>query len=78
MIEINPKTGEIVWQFHTSQVRTPNSFYTPFQGSAQKLANGNYLVCSTLHGHLFEVTPEKEVVWDFVNPVSAEGSDLLY
>ena len=73
IVEIDPKTNKIVWEFSTKKVRTPNSFYTPFQGSAQKLENGNYLVCSTLHGHLFEVTPEKEVVWDFVNPVSAKG-----
>lgn len=73
IVEIDPKTNAIVWQFATAKVRTPNSFYTPFQGSAQLLPNGNYLVCSTLHGHLFEVTREKEVVWDFVNPISAKG-----
>lgn len=39
------------------------------QGAAQRLPNGNTLVTSTQQGHLFEVTPAGEVVWEFVNPI---------
>ncbi len=44
----------------------------------QKLPNGNVLVTSTHHGHLFEVTPDKRIVWDYVSPVAmAEATCLL-
>jgi hypothetical protein len=35
---------------------------------AQRLANGNTLICSGVNGTLLEVTPQKEVVWKYVNP----------
>ena len=36
---------------------------------AQRLPNGNTLVCSGINGVVFEVTPEKEMVWKYANPV---------
>jgi len=68
VIEVNPATGEIVWQYAS---RGSNSFFSYRQGSAQRLPNGNVLVTSTQQGHLFEVTAEGEVVWEFVNPIMA-------
>jgi hypothetical protein len=35
---------------------------------AQRLSNGNTLICSGINGTLFEVTPDKETVWKYVNP----------
>ena len=35
---------------------------------AQRLPNGNTLICSGINGTVFEVTPEKEMVWKYVNP----------
>ncbi len=67
VLEIDPKTSQVVWQY---TAKDSNSFYTYRQGGAQRLPNGNTLVISTHHGHLFEVTPDKKVVWDFVNPVA--------
>ena len=40
-----------------------------FISGAQRLPNGNTLICSGANGTLFEVTPDKEVVWKYVNPV---------
>ena len=61
--------GKIVWQFKTAD---PNSFYSDYQSAAQKLPNGNWHITSTNNGHLFEVTPQGEVVWEFVNPMSGD------
>lgn len=69
VVEVNPETGTIAWEYTS---RTPNSFWSFRQSSAQKLPNGNVLVTSTAHGHLFEVTPDKKVVWEFINPVNKE------
>ncbi|MGH7138802.1 MAG: aryl-sulfate sulfotransferase, partial [Pirellulales bacterium] len=44
-------------------------FYSFFISGAQRLPSGNTLICSGANGTFFEVTPEKEVVWKYVNPV---------
>jgi len=68
VVEVNPKTNEIVWSYESQDI---NSFYSYRQGAVQKLPNGNVLVTSSHHGHLFEVTPDKKIAWDYVNPVVA-------
>ena len=35
----------------------------------QRLPNGDTLICAGVSGTIFEVTPEKETVWEYVNPV---------
>ncbi len=35
---------------------------------AQRLPNGNTLICEGSFGRIFEVTMEREVVWEYVNP----------
>ncbi len=36
-------------------------------GTAQRLPNGNTLICDGAKGHAIEVTPEKEIVWEWLN-----------
>lgn len=67
-VEFNPTTGKIVWEFATKHT---NSFSSHRQGGVQRLPNGNTLICSTHGGHVMEVTPQKEIVWEFVSPVVA-------
>jgi hypothetical protein len=54
-----------VWSY-VAPKRT--DFYAPFVSGAERLANGNTLICSGTNGNLFEVTPKEEVVWKYVNP----------
>ena len=35
--------------------------------SAQRLKNGNTLICSAKQKKFFIVTPEKEVIWEYFN-----------
>jgi hypothetical protein len=44
-------------------------FFSHFISGAQRLPNGNTLICSGANGTAFEVTPEKEIVWKYVNPI---------
>ena len=69
VMEINPATNQVVWQYET---KDHNSFYSDFQSAAQKLLNGNWFITSTNNGHLFEVTPDKQVVWEYNNPISTD------
>ena len=42
---------------------------------AERLPNGNTLICNGEAGRIFEVTPGGEVVWDYVNAFGASGRD---
>ena len=44
------------------------SFYSPHIGGCQRLAGGNTLICEGAKGAIFEVTPECDVVWEYVCP----------
>jgi len=65
VLEINPNTREIEWEY---KANPPQSFYSNFVSGAQRLANGNTLICEGAHGRFFEVTPDQEVVWEFISP----------
>ncbi len=65
MLEIDPDTKEIVWEYKGSPVDT---FFSPRISGAQRLPNGNTFICEGRHGRLFEVTPDGDIVWEFVSP----------
>jgi hypothetical protein len=48
-------------------------FYTRFCGAAARLANGNTLITETGPGRAFEVTPQGQIAWEFVNPFEDQG-----
>lgn len=73
-VEVNIRTGNIDWEYAAPQ---SNSFYTARQGGAQRLPNGNTFITSANSGHLFEVTRDKKVVWDYVNPINS-GEEQCY
>jgi len=63
--EVDPKEKKIVWQYQADPM---TDFYSGGCGSAQRLANGNTLICSTLEARIFEVTDKGQIVWEYVNP----------
>ena len=46
-------------------------FYSPFISGVGRLPNGNTLVTSGEQGTIFEVTPDGETVWKYINPIVA-------
>jgi len=64
-VEINPSTGESVWEYKDEPV---SDFYSSFISGCQRLPNGNTLICEGQTGRIFEVTTEGEIVWEFYNP----------
>ena len=65
VVELNPRTGEIEWQYVGSP---PLAFFSTGISGAQRLPNANTLICEGRTGRLFEVTPGGDIVWEFVNP----------
>ncbi len=45
----------------------PTDFFAINLAGAQRLPSGNTLICNGPHGIFFEVTPEKEIVWEYLN-----------
>lgn len=44
------------------------SFYSAFISGAQRLKNGHTLVTQGMTGRVFEINPEKEIVWEYWQP----------
>jgi hypothetical protein len=47
--------------------------YSENISGAQRLPNGNTIICSGGTGQFLEVTPSGEIVWKYVCPVDATG-----
>ena len=69
VLEIDPATKRIVWSYQDQPIF---NFYSPYESSAQRLPNGNTFICEGVFGRLFEVTPEGQVVWEYINPYFGE------
>jgi hypothetical protein len=60
--------------FHWSyQSLTPTNFYASNISGAQRLLNGNTLICDGPAGTFFEVDYAGNTVWEYINPVSQSG-----
>jgi hypothetical protein len=64
IVETDPNNG---WSVTTYGDRPDERFYTEKMGDHQLLPNGNTLITATLAGWVFEVTPERKIVWSYVN-----------
>ncbi len=58
--------AEIVWQYD-------EDFFSSFISGVQRLPNGNTLITEGAAGRLIEVSTSGEVVWEFINPMTADG-----
>lgn len=57
--------SEMAWQYIAPD---KYSFYSPIMSCAQRLKNGNTLITQGINGRIFEVTPDKQIVWEYWNP----------
>lgn len=55
---------QAVWIYTASN---PADFFADHISGAQRLPNGNTLICDGPAGHFFEVTPSGEIVWEYTN-----------
>ena len=47
----------------------PEDFYSAILSGAQRLANGNILICEGTSGRFFEVDTNGDLVWEYISPV---------
>ena len=79
VLEFNPVTLEIVWEY--TQIKptadsngdgvvegNERKFFSMYMSAAQRLPNGNTLITEATTGRVFEVTRDKDVVWEYISP----------
>ena len=79
VIEFNPVTYDIVWQYshrtlHWVIPRTgdDHKLYSYYMSSAQRLPNGNTLISEATNGRVIEVTNTSKVVWEYTTPTRVQ------
>lgn len=55
---------------YSDQTNDPSDFYSPIVSGAQRLPNGNILVCQGINGRFFELNASDQIVWEYINPMS--------
>jgi len=65
VVEIDPTSDEIVWEYRAGP---PSDFYSALTSGAERLPNGNTVICESWPGRIFEVTYEGELVWEYISP----------
>ena len=61
VLEVNPMTRELIWVYDDGL-----NFHSTYTSSAQRLPNGNTLICESAAQRVFEVTPEGNTVWEHI------------
>jgi hypothetical protein len=75
VLEIDPVRKQIVWEYTAVDSRqTQWSFYSAFISSARRLPNGNTLIDEGMNGRVFQVTPQGEIVWEYVSPFYGDSA----
>ena len=72
VIEVDPRTDEIVWRYKPKNME---QFFSGHISGAQRLPNSNVLICEGTGGRLFEVTPAGEIVWEWITPIIGTRSE---
>jgi hypothetical protein len=62
ILAVNPTTNSVDWYYGARY------FYSSYRGIQQPLPNGNLMITSSQGGRVFEITPGREIVWQWTPP----------
>jgi hypothetical protein len=79
VVELNPVTMDLVWEYKQPLTTADmdgdgdikgaeRKFYSVNISGAQRLENGNTLICEGRSGRILEVTAEGDIVWEYISP----------
>ena len=54
----------------------PGLFYSRILSSAQRLPNGNTLICEGTSGKFFELDQDDNIVWTYIQPIGNDGEAI--
>jgi hypothetical protein len=76
VVEIDPVKKEIVWQYSAANSGAAGwTFRSTHISSARRLPNGATLIDEGQIGRFFQVTPQGEIVWEYINAFPRHGKD---
>jgi hypothetical protein len=65
----------LIWSYTANP---PTSFFSYYMSGAQRLTDGNTLICNGDAGKFFEITPEKVTVWQYINPYPTYNTNPVF
>ncbi|MGH8193744.1 MAG: arylsulfotransferase family protein [Woeseiaceae bacterium] len=65
-LEIDPSSMAIVWQYIGTE---ESPLESDIRSYTQRLPNGNTLITESNPGRILEVTRDREIVWEYINPI---------
>jgi len=77
VIEIDDASGAVVWSYGTFGAEGPGPGLLRRPHGAQRLDNGNTLICDSELHKVIEVTPAKSVVWSYGTGTAGSGPGQL-
>lgn len=81
-LEVDIKTGDIVWQseeaFGIEGYVRGRIHFAPMISGADRMPNGNTLICSGTNGVVFELTKNRELVWHWVREEPNADSEVKW
>jgi hypothetical protein len=72
VLEIDPVKLETVWSY------TGDGFFGTNISGAQRLPNGNTLITEGAGGRVFEVTPQRRIVWEYMSATATGANHPVY
>ncbi|PWL38019.1 hypothetical protein DKG77_06925 [Flagellimonas aquimarina] len=73
VVPINSNFGPETPEYIYTDPNNPEDFFSLILSSAQRLPNGNTLICEGTSGRFFEIDPSENIVWEFINPDTNGG-----
>ena len=73
VLEIDPVKLELVWSYAPAA-----GFFGTNISGAQRLPNGNTLITEGPSGRVFEVTAQRKIAWEYINPATGPGGNAVY
>lgn len=69
VIEVDPVSKQVLREYNARISGLDEvTFFSGFVSGAQRLPNGNTLICEGETGRLFEISPRGRIVWEYVTP----------
>lgn len=66
----NTSYGPVSPEYIYEDPNDQTNFFSHILSSAQRLPNGNTLICEGNFGHIFEIDSNENIVWDYISPIS--------
>jgi hypothetical protein len=75
VLEIDPVQKQVVWEYTAEYSGRPAwTFRSHFISDARRLPNGNTFINEGMNGRFFQVTPNGDIVWEYISPYTSSPS----